>query len=362
MLLFFISEGFKLFLKKFFHSPQRIVEKGSKLVYYIITKRKAGKMKKQTQREKNPYPHSDSNKRYQTFDYYMKKRFGGKCAKISLDAGFSCPNIDGSTGKGGCIYCSGGSSGARCAGSITEQYTKGVEAISSKWDVSRYVPYLQAHTNTYAPIEQLRKVYDEAAGLDGAVMLAIATRADCLGDEVIDLLIETSRKIPLLVELGLQSVHDTTAKKINRGHSYEEFLCGYERLRAAGGDILTCIHLINGLPGETADMMTESAQRVAALRPDMVKLHLLHILKDTPLEKAFLSGDYITMERDAYIDTAVRQIELFHTDTVIARITGDAPFESLVAPEWCRKKTAVANDIDKEMFNRNTFQGKKFGI
>ena len=317
-------------------------------------------MKKQTQKERNPYPHSDSNKRYQTFDYYMKKRFGGKCAKISIDAGFSCPNIDGKVSRGGCIYCSGGSSGARCAGSITEQYRAGVAAVSSKWDVSRYVPYLQAHTNTYAPTERLKEVYNEAAGLEGAVMLAIATRADCLGDDVIDLLVEASEKLPLLVELGLQSVHDQTARRINRGHSYEVFLDGYTRLRRAGGDISVCIHLINGLPGETAEMMTESARAVAAIRPDMVKLHLLHILKDTPLEKSYLSGDFVTMERESYIDTAVRQIELFHPDTVIARITGDAPFESLLAPEWCRKKTAVANDIDKEMFQRNTYQGKSY--
>ncbi len=317
-------------------------------------------MKKQTQREKNPYPNSDSNKRYQTFDYYMKKRFGGKCAKISLDAGLSCPNIDGTVGCGGCIYCSGGSSGAQCAGSLRRQYDGGVSAVSSKWDVARFVPYLQAHTNTYAPVERLREIYDEAASFPGAVMLAIATRADCLSDEVIELLVETSKKIPLLVELGLQSVHDDTAERINRGHTYEAFLSGYNRLRAAGGDIAITVHLINGLPGETREMMLESARQVAALRPDMVKLHLLHILKDTALEGIYLSGEYTTMEREDYIDTVVRQIELFSPDTVIARITGDAPAESLVAPEWCRKKTAVANDIDKEMFSRNTYQGRLY--
>ena len=175
-------------------------------------------MKKQTQKEKNPYPHSDSNKRYQTYDYYMKKRFGGKCAKISIDAGFSCPNIDGTVGHGGCIYCSGGSSGARCAGSISEQYNAGVCAIKSKWDVCRFVPYLQAHTNTYATVEVLQQVYEEALSLPDAVMLAIATRADCLSPEVVKLLSEVSRKIPLNVELGLQSVHDSTAKIIKGKH------------------------------------------------------------------------------------------------------------------------------------------------
>jgi len=317
-------------------------------------------MKKQTQREQNPYKHSDSNKRYQTFDYYMKRRFGGKCAKISLDAGFSCPNIDGTVGCGGCIYCSGGSSGAQGSGSITAQYDAGVEKLRQKWDVTRFVPYLQAHTNTYAPIDELERVYNEALSLDGAVMLAVATRADCLSDQVIELLAKTSERLPLLVELGLQSVHDSTAKAINRGHTYRQFEDGFSRLRNAGGDISIAVHLINGLPGEDSQMMIESARVLSALRPDMVKLHLLHILKDTALERMYESGEYSTMAREDYIDTVIRQIELFSPETVIARITGDAPDDSLVAPDWCRKKTAVANDIDKEMFRRGTFQGRCF--
>lgn len=317
-------------------------------------------MKKQTQREKNPYEYSDSNKRYQTYDYYMKRRFLGKCAKISIDAGFSCPNIDGTCGTGGCIYCSGGSSGARGAGSVREQYEAGVAAVRSKWQTELFVPYLQAHTNTYAPIDMLERVYNEAASLEGAVMLAIATRADCLSDEVIELLVKTSEKIPLNVELGLQSVHDKTADVIRRGHTYGQFLDGYQRLRAAGGDIVVTVHLINGLPGEDREMMLESARKVADLRPHMVKLHLLHILRNTPLEATFCAGEYTTMDREDYIDTVVRQIELLPPECVVARITGDAPENMLVAPEWCRKKTCVANDIDKEMYLRNTWQGRLF--
>ena len=319
-------------------------------------------MKKLTQRDNNPYPFSDSNKRYQTFDYYMKQRFGGKCAKISLDAGLSCPNIDGTVGCGGCIYCSGGSSGAQGTGSLREQYDAGVAKAVSKWNVSRFVPYLQAHTNTYAPVEKLSEIYNEARMLPGAVMLAVATRADCLSNGVIKLLNETSEKIPLLVELGLQSVHDITAKRINRGHTYEEFLDGYSRLRSSGKNILVALHLINGLPGEDTHMMLESARKVAALRPHMVKLHLLHVLKDTPLEKMYECGEYSTMEREDYIDTVVRQIELFAPDTVIARITGDAPDDLLTAPDWCRRKTAIANDIDKELYKRNSCQGKHFVV
>ncbi len=317
-------------------------------------------MKKQTQRDKNPYPHSDSNKRYQTFDYYMKRRFGGKCAKISLDAGFTCPNIDGKCATGGCIYCYSGSSGAISAKTLREQYDMGVKAIRQKWDTCRFIPYLQAHTNTYAPVEELRRIYEEVSLFPDAVMMAIATRADCLFDEVVDLLYEISERIPLIVELGLQSIHDTTARIINRGHTYQQFLEGYNRLKSRGGDILIGVHLINGLPGETTDMMLESARAVALLEPDMVKLHLLHVLKDTPLERLYLSGRYETMDREAYIDTVVKQLELFSPDCIIGRVTGDAPFDLLVEPQWCRMKTAVANDIDKKMFNCDTFQGKIF--
>lgn len=317
-------------------------------------------MKKQTQKDKNPYPYSDSNKRYQTFDYYMKQRFGGKCAKISLDAGFTCPNIDGKCGSGGCIYCYSGSSGAKDAPTLREQYDAGVEAIRKKWDTRRFIPYLQAHTNTYASADTLERIYDEAAGFPDAVMMAIATRADCLSEEVVDLLVKISKRIPLIVELGLQSIHDTTARLINRGHTYEQFLEGYYRLKNIGGDILVGVHLINGLPHENVEMMMESARQVAALKPHMVKLHLLHILKDTPLEKMYLSGRYETMDREAYIDTVVRQLELFSPDCIIGRITGDAPFDLLTAPQWCRMKTAVANDIDKKMYNEDTYQGKLF--
>ena len=312
---------------------------------------------KTTQKQQNPYPHSDSNKRYQTFDYYMKKRFGGKCARVSLDAGLSCPNKDGTKSHGGCIFCYGGSSGAAAAGSLREQYEAGIEVMKRKWDVERFVPYLQANTNTYAPLCVLEKIYEECASLPGAVMLALGTRADCLSDEVIALLRRISERIPLLVELGLQSVHPETAEKINRGHTWEEFCDGYQRLRAAGGDIQICVHLINGLPGETEEMMRESARRVAQLAPDMIKLHLLHVIEGTALAAMYEKGEYEPMDRDAYIRCVCDQLELLPPDMVIGRLTGDAPADLLCAPMWCRKKTAITNDIDKEMFSRNSQQG-----
>ncbi len=315
---------------------------------------------RETQRSTNPYPHSDSNKRYQTFDYYMKKRFGGKCARIAIDAGFSCPNKDGTKGHGGCIFCYGGSSGSQGAGSVKEQYEAGIKVMQRKWQVSHFVPYLQANTNTYAPLSRLEEVYSECAELEGAVMLAIGTRPDCLSDGVIDLLVKTSKKIPLLVELGLQSVHDSTAEVIHRGHTMAEFCDGYERLRRAGGDILISVHLINGLPCEDREMMLESARQLALLRPDMVKIHLLHVIENTPLAEMYRSGAYTPMDREQYIEVTADQIELFHPDTVIARLTGDAPQDLLCAPDWCRKKTAVTNDIDKLLYERKTYQGAKY--
>ncbi len=316
-------------------------------------------MRRPTQRETNPFKYSDSNKRYHTFDYYMKQRFGGKCARIALDAGFSCPNKDGYKSHGGCIFCYGGSSGAASEGSLEEQYMHGVEVMQRKWQVERFVPYLQANTNTYAPIETLRTVYNKAASLPGAVMLAIATRADCLSDDVVGLICDVSQRIPVIVELGLQSVYDETAERINRGHTYDEFVLGYNRLRAAGGDIKICVHLINGLPGETEEMMICSAKTVAKLAPDMVKLHSLHILRDTELCRMYENGEYEPMDRQKYIETVCDQLEYFTPETVVARITGDAPDSLLRAPDWCRKKTAVANDIDKLLVQRGSYQGIK---
>lgn len=313
-------------------------------------------MAKLTQNANNPFKFSDSNKRYHTFDYYMKSRFGGKCARIALDAGFSCPNKEG--GRGGCIFCYGGSSGATCGGDIEKQYYEGIAVMQRKWDVSRFIPYLQANTNTYAPIDVLEQTYARAASFPGAVMLIIATRADCLSSPVIDLLCRTAEKIPLTVELGLQSIYDETAELINRGHSYEDFLQGYETIRKASDRIQIGVHLINGLPGEDKEMMLNSAAETAKLRPDFVKLHLLHVLKDTPLCELYSSGKYTPMDRQLYIETICRQIELFHPETVIARVTGDAPSDSLVAPLWCSKKTSVTNDIDKYLFEHNMYQGK----
>ena len=321
-------------------------------------------VKKATQAMLNPFSNSDSNKRYYTYDYYLRRTFGGKCAKIPLDAGFTCPNIDGRCGYGGCIYCSGRGSGDFAqlpTMPIEEQYRRTRETLSGKWSTERCIPYFQAHTNTYASVDTLRDLFERALTFPGAVGLNIATRADCLAPETVLLLDELSRRTVLTVELGLQTIYNDTAALINRGHTWEDFTDGYRRLREAAPQVQTCIHLIFGLPGEDEARMMESVRAVAALRPDQVKLHLLHVLRGTRLGEMYTAGQYRPMEREDYVRTVVRALELLPPDTVIGRLTGDGMGEDLLAPEWSRRKVSVINDIDKMMFAENTWQGRLFG-
>ena len=319
--------------------------------------------KKMTQRENNPFKNSDSNKRYYTYDYYLRKTFGGKCAKIPIDAGFTCPNIDGRCGYGGCIYCSGRGSGDFAESStltVTRQIELTREKLRSKWSDERIIPYFQAHTNTYAPAGLLREKFYEALKAKGVVGLNIATRADCLEDDTVELLSELAEKTVLTVELGLQTSNDSTSALINRGHSFEDFVDGYQRLRLANPKINICVHLIFGLPKETEEDMLKTVRDVALLRPDQVKLHLLHVIKGTKLASMYESGEYLPMDREDYINTVCKAIELLPTDTVVARVTGDGMAEDLLAPAWSIKKVSIINDIDKKLFLENSYQGIKF--
>ncbi|MBR5539322.1 MAG: TIGR01212 family radical SAM protein [Clostridia bacterium] len=324
------------------------------------------------QKDTNPYKYSDSNKRYMTYDWYMKRRFGGKVAKVTLDIGCTCPNVDGTRGHGGCIYCKRGSRSA-VGDDLKEQYENGVATASRKWKPVGFIPYLQSNTNTYGDIEKLREAYREAAEMDGAVMLDIATRADCLSDEIIDELVSVARRIPLTVELGLQTTCDRTAELINRCHDFEEFCLGYARLKNAadkvnaefdsGSEILQmkrfliCVHIINGLPGEGETEMLQTARDVATLSPDMIKIHLMHVIDGTPLGDMYLRGEYTPMEREEYVKVTCDQLEILPPETVIARVTGDGIASELLAPMWSIRKTEVANEIDKELYRRNSCQG-----
>lgn len=322
-------------------------------------------MKQVTQRETNPFKNSDSNKRYYTYDYYLRKTYGGKCAKVTLDAGFTCPNIDGTKGYSGCIYCSsrgGGDFAPEASLSLAEQYELQVARITEKWDTPRFIPYLQAHTNTYGELSRLRAVYRDVLMLPNAVALHIATRADCLGDGVLDLLAEVAETLPLTVELGLQTVKDDVAKRIGRGHTYREFLDGYTRLRARVPSCRIAIHIINGLPTETKEDMLETVKAIAALSPDEVKIHLLHVLRGTPLATLYEEGRYTPQTREEYVDTVVEQLRLLPPDTVIGRLTGDGKAEDLLAPAWSLKKLTVINEIDKKMAKNGFLQGDLYNL
>ena len=318
-------------------------------------------IKQPTQVQSNPFPNTDSNKRYYTYDYYLRRTYGGKCAKVTLDAGFSCPNIDGSRGSGGCIYCSSRGSGDFAQSallSLREQYDRQRALIMKKWNTPRFIPYLQAHTNTYAKAEILRRVYTETLSLPGAVALHIATRADCLGEDVLTLLSEVSEQMPLTIELGLQSMHDETAERINRCHTLSEFICGFTLLRERVPRARIGVHLINGLPGENMDMMLRSAAFVGRLRPDEIKIHLLHVLQNTALAKMYESGQYTPMSKEEYVETVAGQLAVIPENIVIGRLTGDGAASELLAPVWSLKKTSVLNDIDKYLFKHNVWQGK----
>ncbi len=306
----------------------------------------------------NPFPYSFDNKRYHTLAYHNRQS-NCKTQKAIIDAGLSCPNIDGTCGTGGCIFCDGGSGYFAVDNrlSISEQLRIETERIRRKDPNIGIIAYFQVHTNTYGSIEMLRKLYFEA--LRGDVQgISIATRPDCLPDDVIDLLKEVNALKPLTVELGLQSSNDRTAKLINRGYLYAAFLNGYLKLKAAG--IRVCVHIINGLPSETQEDMLKTAKDIAMLRPDALKIHLLHVIRGTKLENLLSSGSYTPLNFEEYIDTVIRQLEVLPPETVIERITGDGDKTKLLAPLWSRDKIRVLGSIDKEMANRNTWQGRLF--
>lgn len=308
---------------------------------------------------KNPFIFSFDNKRYHTLNYHYKTVYGEKLHKAVIDGGFTCPNIDGSVGTGGCIFCDGGSGYfTKKELSVSEQLQLESERIFRKNGEVPIIAYFQANTNTYAPVNVLRKIYEEALGFPLVRGLSIGTRADCLPEDVLDFLSELNEKNLLTVELGMQSVHDETIRAINRGYSHEEFKKGYFKLKSRG--IRVCLHIINGLPGETPEMMVETARQAGILRPDGVKLQMLHVIKETRLAEMFAKGGITLLSRDEYIDVIVRQLETLPGETVIERITGDGDKSRLTAPMWSADKIAVLGGIDKMLAERNTFQGRLF--
>ena len=314
---------------------------------------------KKTQRTENPFPFSDTNKRYHTMDYHLRTRLGHKACKIPIDAGFTCPNRDGTKGHGGCTFCSGRGSGEFALGSsfsITEQIDAGIEMMRKKWQDAIFIPYFQSFTNTYAPLFVLKEKYGEALAHPLCKGLCIATRPDCVTPEIAKYLRELSKSTLLMVELGLQTVHDETAASLNRGYGYEDFLAACKLLDG----LFVCVHLINGLPGETHEMMLESARRLAALNVPAIKIHSLYVTEGTKMAEGYRRGDFEVISKEEYVRTVCDQLELMPPETVIERVTGDGAPDTLIAPEWSKKKLSVQNDIDKELYVRGSYQGKKY--
>jgi radical SAM protein (TIGR01212 family) len=306
----------------------------------------------------NPFPFSDDNKRYHTWNYHLKHKFHSKVFKVSLNAGFTCPNIDGTKGWGGCTYCSSSGSGdfaGNPSQTLHAQFDSVRQKMHEKWPDASYIAYFQAHTNTYAPLPVLESYYEEVLSYPKVVGLSIATRADCISTEIADYLAQLNQKTYLIVELGLQSVYDSTGERINRCHSYQEFLTGYHLLQER--QIPTCIHLINGLPGETPEMMLQTAKTVASLHPHAVKIHLLHVLKGTVIANQLERGEFSLMTLPEYVQIVCNQLEVLPPQTIIQRVTGDGKKEDLIGPLWSLKKFVVMNEIDKELKRRNSMQG-----
>ena len=297
------------------------------------------------------------NKRYHTYDFYLKKTFGGKCAKIGLNGSFNCPNRDGKKGRGGCAFCAG--TGAETAPdarlSLAEQFARGKDRLRAKWGDIPSIAYFQAGTSTYAPVEVLRAKFEEVLSFEGVVGLTVATRPDALPPAALDLLSELNEKTVLTVELGLQTVFDETAARMNRCHTYAEFLSGYRALKERG--IAVCIHLIDGLPGENREMMLESAERVGGLQPDFLKFHALYLCRGSALAAEYEKSPFPLLSMEEYVGILADQIQRLPPETVVERVTGDPLRRALVAPLWTADKKKIIALLDKTLAKRGTFQG-----
>ena len=308
----------------------------------------------------NLFKYSDDNKRYHTFNYYLKNKYQSKVAKVSLNAGFTCPNRDGTKGTGGCIFCSSTGSGD-FAGNIQDsleiQFSNVSLLLQNKWPNCKYIAYFQANTNTYGPLKKIKACIEPFINKKNVVAISIATRPDCLETDVLNYLAEVNNRCDLWVELGLQTIHDQTGELINRGHNYQDFLDGLNKLRKL--KINVCVHIINGLPGETYEMMLETAKAVGQLDIQALKIHMLYVIEKTKLHQLYLQQPFKILSRDEYIDLVVKQLSYIPENIVIERLTGDGNISDLVAPLWSILKVTILNDIDKLMVAKDYYQGCK---
>ncbi len=309
----------------------------------------------------SPFKYSNTNKRYYTLDYYFKNKYDSKIGRIPIDAGFTCPNIDGTKGLLGCRFCSINGSGDY-AGLHTDdlltQWENGKQMMLKKWPNAKFIAYFQAFSNTYASVKVLKQKYEVFANMQECVGISIGTRPDCFDDDIYDYLEDLNQRCELMVEIGLQTIHEQTAIDINRGHDTEVFYKCVAELRRRNINVI--VHIINGLAGETKEMMLQTAEALVDLDIQGIKIHLLHVVHDTELVNDLNNGDLTLLTKDEFIDIVCDQLEILPPNIVIHRLTGDAPKELFIGPIWSRKKTIVLNDIDKELVKRNTYQGYKY--
>lgn len=298
-------------------------------------------------------------KPYNTLNAFYRQKFGKKVFKISLNGNFSCPNKDGKSGYGGCIYCSELGSGDFAGNkllSLEDQFNQVKTLMHNKWKDGLYIAYFQANTSTYDSVDRLRYLFETALSLDEKIIgLSIGTRCDALNEDIYDLLSELNKKTYLQIELGLQSIHDKTSSFINRGHSLECFTKAVKELRRRNIEVV--VHIINGFHIESKEDMLETVRYLNSLDIQGVKIHLLHLIKNTKLGNMYLSNPFKMLTLEEYVDITVSQIEILNPRIIIHRLTGDAPPDLLIEPVWSLKKFVIMNEIDKLLRGKNSFQG-----
>lgn len=306
-------------------------------------------------------PQTWNGKRFHTWNTEMRRTFGQKVFKVMLDAGFTCPNRDGSLARGGCTFCSARGSGDFAGNrkdDLITQFNEVRDRQHQKWPNARYIGYFQAYTNTYAPLATLKEYYEAILAQPGVVGLSIATRPDCLPDDVLDYLAELNERTYLWLEMGLQTIHESTSQLINRAHDTASYFDAVRKLRQRG--IRVCTHIIHGLPQESREMMLDTVKAVAKMDVQGIKIHLLHLMKGTPMVRQWEDGLLRFLDMDEYIGLVADSLELLPPDMIVHRLTGDAPRKLLIGPEWSLKKWEVLNGIDAELERRNTWQGKRW--
>ncbi|MCE9546941.1 MAG: TIGR01212 family radical SAM protein [Planctomycetia bacterium] len=299
--------------------------------------------------------------RYYAYNFYLRERFGQRVQKVSLDAGFTCPNVDGTVATGGCVFCDNRSfspSRRQPRSTITEQLDEGMRRIKLRYRADSFLAYFQPATNTYAPVSRLRPLFEESLAHPKVVGLAIGTRPDCVEPGVLDMLSQLAEKSYLSVEYGMQTIHDRSLDWMNRGHHYDAFLDAMERSRGRGFEI--CAHVMLGLPGETHEDMLATAHELARLKLDAVKIHNLYAVKNTPLADQVAAGTVRLIEQDEYVRTVVDFLELLPPECIVERVSGEAPPDYFVGPSWCLNKPAVRLAIQSELEHRDSWQGKRY--